>query len=234
MNGKMTIIREIVLDTETTGLEPAYGHRIIEIGAIELINKVETGKKFHHYINPERDIPKEAYAIHGISEKFLQDKPKFEEIVDDFLQFIEDTTLVIHNAPFDIKFLNHELGRLNKPSLDFNSAVDTLLIARKLFPGSKVSLDALCRRFKVDNSSRKFHGALLDAQLLADIYVEMLGGRQEKFIFSNKNKMTENNEIISTDTYLSTMKTKIIHPNDNEQKNHKMMIKKIANPKWSY
>ncbi len=230
----MTIIREIVLDTETTGLEPAYGHRIIEIGAIELINKVETGKKFHHYINPERDIPKEAYAIHGISEKFLQDKPKFEEIVDDFLQFIEDTTLVIHNAPFDIKFLNHELGRLNKPSLDFNSAVDTLLIARKLFPGSKVSLDALCRRFKVDNSSRKFHGALLDAQLLADIYVEMLGGRQEKFIFSNKNKMTENNEIISTDTYLSTMKTKIIHPNDNEQKNHKMMIKKIANPKWSY
>jgi len=230
----MTIIREIVLDTETTGLEPAYGHRIIEIGAIELINKVETGKKFHHYINPERDIPKEAYAIHGISEKFLQDKPKFEEIVDDFLQFIEDTTLVIHNAPFDIKFLNHELGRLNKPSLDFNSAVDTLLIARKLFPGSKVSLDALCRRFKVDNSSRKFHGALLDAQLLADIYVEMLGGRQEKFIFSNKNKMTENNEIISTDTYLSTMKTKIIDPNDNEQKNHKMMIKKIANPKWSY
>ena len=230
----MKIIREIVLDTETTGLEPAYGHRIVEIGAIELLNKVETGVKFHYYINPERDMPKEAYSVHGISEKFLQDKPKFQEIADEFLEFIKDSTLVIHNSAFDIKFLNHELERLNKPSLDFNSAIDTLAIARRLFPGSRVSLDALCRRFKVDNSARKFHGALLDAKLLAEIYIEMLGGRQETFTFSKDRKSTANNEIISTDTYLSTMKTKVIYPDEEEQKNHKMLVKKISNPKWSY
>jgi DNA polymerase-3 subunit epsilon len=230
----MKVVREIVLDTETTGLEPAYGHRIVEIGAIELINKVETGKKFHHYINPQRDMPKDAYAVHGISEKFLQDKPKFEEVVDDFLNFIDNATLVIHNAIFDIKFLNHELGRLKKPSIDFNSAIDTLVIARKLFPGSRVSLDALCRRFKVDNSSRKFHGALLDAKLLAEIYIEMLGGRQESFIFSGGPKNKENNEIISTAAYLSTIKSKVVYPDENEIKNHKILIKKIQNPKWSY
>jgi DNA polymerase-3 subunit epsilon len=229
----MSAVREIVLDTETTGLEPAYGHRIVEIGAIEIINKVETGNKFHTYINPERDMPKEAYAVHGISEKFLMDKPRFHEIADDFLKFIDNSVLVIHNAAFDIKFLNHELGRLNRPSLDFNSAIDTLTIARRLFPGSRVSLDALCRRFKVDNSSRKFHGALLDAKLLAEIYVEMLGGRQEQFSFSKQVKQKENNEIISTEAYLSTMKTKIIYPTDLEKKDHTMLIKKISNPKWS-
>ena len=228
--------REIVLDTETTGLDPLYGHRIVEIGAIELINKVETGNKFHYYINPERDMPKEAYAIHGISTAFLNDKPRFLEIADEFLEFIQDSALVIHNAPFDIKFLNNEFSKINKPSLDGNSITDTLTIARKLFPGSRVSLDALCRRFKVDNSARDFHGALLDAQLLAEVYVEMLGGRQEKFVFSNlvKNNKESNDEIISAATYLSTFKSRIIYPNDGEQKEHKKMLKKIQNTKWSY
>jgi DNA polymerase-3 subunit epsilon len=230
----MKIIREIVLDTETTGLEPAYGHRIVEIGAIELINKVETGNKFHYYVNPERDMPKEAYLIHGISEKFLHDKPKFYEIADEFINFIQDSILVIHNAAFDIKFLNHELSNANKASIDFNVTIDTLAIARKLFPGSRVSLDALCRRFKVDNSSRKFHGALLDAKLLAEIYIEMQGGRQEQFNFSSNPKNIENNEIISAATYLDTIKTKVISQDDREKADHKMIIKKIPNQKWSY
>ena len=156
-------IREIVLDTETTGLNPQDGHRIVEIGALEMVNKVLTGKKFHFYINPERDMPSEAYRIHGISSEFLKDKPVFKEIAKEFLDFIEDGKLVIHNAPFDIKFLNYELSLVNLPSLELSEAIDTLIIARKNYPGARVNLDALCRRFKIDNSSRDFHGALLDA-----------------------------------------------------------------------
>ncbi len=179
-------IREIILDTEATGLDPRNGDRIVEIGAIEMVNKVLTNNKFHFYINPERDMPTEAYRIHGISGEFLKDKPLFSAIVDEFLDFIDGAQLVIHNAPFDVKFLNHELSRVNKPSLELSAVTDTLAMARKMFPGMKVNLDALCKRFKIDNSNRQFHGALKDAVLLADVYVELTGGRQAVFEINSR------------------------------------------------
>ena len=170
--------REIVLDTETTGIDPADGHRIIEIGCIELFNHLPTGRTYHQYINPEREVDAGAIAVHGIKNEFLADKPVFAEIVGEFLDFIKDATLVIHNAEFDIKFLNSEIKPFGFPPLKLAEAVDTLLIARKKYPGSPANLDALCRRFNIDLSSRELHGALLDAQLLAEVYIELLGGRQ--------------------------------------------------------
>jgi DNA polymerase-3 subunit epsilon len=171
-------LREIVLDTETTGLSPADGHRIIEIGCIELENYVPTGETYHQYINPERDMPAEAFAVHGLSEAFLGDYPLFADIADAFLAFVGDAPLVIHNAAFDIGFINAELTQLNRPAIPLSSAVDTVQLARKRFPGSPASLDALCRRFGVDNQARTKHGALLDADLLASVYLELIGGRQ--------------------------------------------------------
>lgn len=171
-------MREIVLDTETTGLEARGGDRIIEIGCLEMINRIATGESFHHYINPEREVPAEAEAIHGISTAQLAGKPLFGDIVADMEEFLGDAKLVIHNASFDLGFLNAELERVGRAPLDAGRAVDTLQIARRKFPGSPASLDALCKRFGVDNSSRTYHGALLDAELLADVYVELVGGRQ--------------------------------------------------------
>lgn len=171
-------MRQIVLDTETTGLSPNDGDRLVEIGCLEIINQVATGETFHRYINPERDMPKGAFDVHGLSEEFLRDKPKFAEVADAFLEFIGDDPLVIHNASFDMGFLNHELKRAGRAALAPARAVDTLLIARKRFPGAQNSLDALCRRFGVDNSNRVKHGALLDAELLAEVYLELMGGRQ--------------------------------------------------------
>lgn len=171
-------MRQIILDTETTGLDPQSGHRIVEIGALEIVNYVPTEKVFHAYINPERDMPVEAYNVHGLSEDFLRDKPLFNEIVTNFLDFIETAPLVIHNAPFDMKFLNAELNLLDLEPLPFERAIDTLVIARKKFPGSPNSLDALCRRFEIDTASRHKHGALIDAELLAKVYLELVGGRQ--------------------------------------------------------
>lgn len=176
-------IREIVLDTETTGLEPSFGHRVIEIGAVELIDKVITGKKFHTYLNPKRTVPEDSYRIHGISTHFLKDKPLFEYVADDFLNFVGNSKLIIHNAAFDIKFLNHELSLVSRPIFDFSIAIDTLKIAREKFPGQKSSLDALCKRYKVDNSHRVFHGALKDAQLLAKVYL-FLSDHMEQYNFS--------------------------------------------------
>jgi DNA polymerase-3 subunit epsilon len=171
--------REIVLDTETTGFEPSEGHRLVEIGCVELENHLPTGKVFHAYINPQRDVPAEAARIHGLTTEFLQDKPIFTEKVDEFRAFIEGATLVIHNAEFDMKFLNAELKGAGFPKgLGQVEVVDTLLVARQKFPGQPANLDALCRRFKIDNTERKFHGALLDAQLLAEVYLELKGGRQ--------------------------------------------------------
>ncbi len=172
-------MREIVLDTETTGFDPAAGDRLVEIGCVELINHLATGKTYHVYINPERDIPAEATAIHGITNEFVKDKPTFGEVVGDFVDFIADSRLVIHNAEFDMKFLNAELKMFGFPSLDNRRALDTVKMAREKFPGSPANLDALCRRFGIDNSGRTFHGALLDSQLLAEVYLEMLGGRQQ-------------------------------------------------------
>ncbi|MBX9804888.1 MAG: DNA polymerase III subunit epsilon [Alphaproteobacteria bacterium] len=179
-------MREIVLDTETTGLDPADGHRIIEIGCVELFNYLPTGKVYHTYINPERDVPQEASAISGIKTEFLKPFPLFSAIVEEFLEFIGDDKLVIHNASFDLKFLNSELGRLNHPLLLPHRATDTLKIARAKFPGSPASLDALCRRFEIDLSSRSKHGALVDSELLAKVYLELVGGRQTAFSFGGK------------------------------------------------
>lgn len=174
-------MREIVLDTETTGFEPSEGHRIVEIGAVELFNHLPTGKTYHQYINPERMMPKEAFEVHGLGDDFLRDKPKFAQIGQAFLEFIGDAQLVIHNAAFDMKFLNAELKAAGFPSLPYARATDTLMIARQKFPGSPASLDALCRRFGVDNSAREKHGALLDSEILAEVYLELVGGRQPDF-----------------------------------------------------
>jgi DNA polymerase-3 subunit epsilon len=174
-------MREIVLDTETTGLEPADGHRIVEIGAVELFNHVATGRSFHQYINPERPMPPEAEAIHGLTDAFLADKPVFAAIAEAFATFIGDAPLVIHNAAFDMRFINSELERVGMPLLPMSRAVDTVAMARKRFPGAQANLDALCRRFGVDNSGREKHGALLDSELLAEVYLELRGGRQPDF-----------------------------------------------------
>lgn len=173
-------MREIVLDTETTGLEPSQGHRIIEIGCLELRNRTPTGAKYHAYINPERDVPEESQRITNLSTEFLRDKPVFADVVDGFLAFIGDSGLVIHNAEFDLKFLNAELSKVKKGSIAPSRAVDTMLIARRRFPGASASLDALCRRFDIslDDRKAKGHGALLDAALLAEVYLELSGGRQ--------------------------------------------------------
>ena len=174
-------MREIVLDTETTGFDPETGDRIVEIGAVELWNHVATGKTYHQYINPERTMPEEAYKVHGLGDEFLRDKPVFADIAQDFVDFIGDAKLVIHNAAFDVKFLNAELKWVNRPQIPWEQAIDTLAIARQKFPGSPASLDALCRRFNIDNSSRTLHGALLDSEILAEVYLELIGGRQPDF-----------------------------------------------------
>lgn len=174
-------MREIVLDTETTGFEPEDGDRIVEIGAVELLNHVPTGRTYHQYINPQRSMPKEAFEVHGLGDDFLRDKPLFVDIAQAFVDFIGDATLVIHNAAFDMKFLNAELGWVKRPLLPMDRALDTLAIARRRFPGSPASLDALCRRFGIDNSNRTLHGALLDSEILAEVYLELIGGRQPDF-----------------------------------------------------
>ena len=174
-------MREIVLDTETTGLDPASGHRVVEIACLELVNHLPSGRHFQRYLNPDRDMPEDAYEVHGLSAVFLADKPRFHEIVDELLTFIDGAPLVIHNAEFDIRFLNAELTRAGMPVLEAAFAVDTLQMARRKYPGAPASLDALCRRFNIDNSARSLHGALLDAELLAEVYLELIGGRQAGF-----------------------------------------------------
>ena len=171
-------LREIVLDTETTGLDPASGDRVIEIGCLELVNHIATGRTFQRYVNPERDIAAEVVAVHGLTAERLANEPLFAAVAPAFLEFIADSPLVIHNAAFDIGFLNAEFARMGAPPLERSRAIDTLDIARRKFPGAPASLDALCKRFGVDNSARELHGALLDVELLAEVYVELIGGRQ--------------------------------------------------------
>ncbi len=175
------MLREIVLDTETTGLDPATGDRIVEIGALELLNGVPSGNIFHVYLNPERDVPEGAVRVHGLTSDFLKDKPLFKSIVEDFRAFIGGDRLVIHNAEFDIRFLNAELARLEAPAIQMERVLDTLALARRRHPGAANSLDALCNRYGVDSTRRKKHGALLDAELLAEVYLELNGGRQSAF-----------------------------------------------------
>jgi DNA polymerase-3 subunit epsilon len=177
-------MREIVLDTETTGLDPLRGDRLVEIGCVEMFNRMPTGQTFHRYINPERDMPQEAFAVHGLSREFLADKPLFAEVVEDFLEFIAGDPLVIHNASFDISFINAELDRISRPSVARDRLVDTLLLARRKHPGVSNRLDDLCSRYAIDNSHRTKHGALLDAELLAEVYIDLIGARQSQLILA--------------------------------------------------
>ena len=182
-------MREVVLDTETTGLRPNAGDRIIEIGCVELINHMPSGETYQQYINPERDMPEEAFAVHGLSANFLSDKPLFADIAEAFLEFIGEAPLIMHNADFDMGFINAELARIGQPSLETGRAVDTVSLARNKYPGAPVNLDALCKRFHIDNSGRELHGALKDARLLADVYLELIGGRQPGLaLVGDKNK----------------------------------------------
>jgi DNA polymerase-3 subunit epsilon len=171
-------MREIVLDTETTGLDPATGDRIVELGAVEIVNHMPTGRTFHAYVNPQREVPEEAVGVHGLTAAFLADKPVFAEVAPAFAAFLDDARVVIHNAAFDIRFLNAELGWCGRPSIPWARALCTLELAKRRFPGANNTLDALCRRFGVDNSNRTKHGALLDSELLAEVYLELMGGRQ--------------------------------------------------------
>lgn len=191
-------MREIVLDTETTGFDPGTGDRIVEIGCVELFNHLATGKTYHQYINPQRDMPEDAFKVHGISSDFLADKPVFAKVGQAFLDFVGDAKLVIHNASFDMKFLNAELGWMGLPLLPMDQTIDTLLIARKRFPGSPASLDALCRRFSIDTSARTLHGALLDSEILAEVYLELVGGRQPDFGLSSETAVAGSS---NTDTW---------------------------------
>lgn len=181
-------MREIILDTETTGFEPSEGHRMIEIGCVEVFNHMPTGRTFHRYMNPERDIPEDAIRVHGITLEKVANEPVFAAIAEEFLEFVGDAPLIIHNASFDMKFINAELVRCGLSGLPFDRAIDTVGMARKRFPGSPVSLDALCRRFAIDNSNRTYHGALLDALLLAEVYLQLRGGREPGLALVNRGK----------------------------------------------
>ena len=178
-------MREIVLDTETTGLDPLRGDRLVEIGCVEIFNRMPTGQAFHRHINPERDMPAEAFAVHGLSREFLLDKPLFAEVVEDFLAFIGDAPLIIHNASFDISFINAEMDRIKLPAITRERLVDTLLLARRKHPGVSNRLDDLCSRYAIDNSRRTKHGALLDAELLAEVYIDLIGARQSQLILAS-------------------------------------------------
>lgn len=191
-------MREICLDTETTGLDPKDGHKIIEIACVEMVNKIRTGQVFHTYVNPRRDVPQEAFRVHGISTEFLQDKPIFDHVAAKFLDFIKGGTLVIHNAAFDLKFLNHELRLVGLNPIESDSVIDSLAIARKKFPGSPASLDALCKRFNIDITHRTKHGALLDTELLCDVYIELMGGAQSGLAFdvAKKEEILEEKQVV--------------------------------------
>ena len=222
-------MREIVLDTETTGLDPMSGHRIVEIGCVELINHVATENTYWQYINPESDIPAEARAIHGLTTEFLSDKPLFSNIAEAFLEFIGDASLIIHNAKFDIGFINAELTRANLLPLEITRAIDTVQLARKNFPGAPASLDALCRRFQVDNSGRELHGALKDAHLLARVYLELVGGRQPNL------NLTE--RVIKTASLQDKWKPQVRQPrvhaaSTEELAAHGSFMKQLSDPIW--
>ena len=223
-------MREVVLDTETTGLDPLKGDKLVEIGCLELENHVGTGAFFHTYINPKRNMPAQAERIHGLSEEFLKDKPDFNEIVEDFTQFIGESDLIIHNAPFDLGFLNVELEKSSNDKIAPERVVDTLLIARKKFPGAPANLDALCRRFEIDLSGRTKHGALLDAQLLAEVYLELIGGRQPGLVLDNI--VIGSKDMKDSNLSKSKYSTKKYIPNEAELTEHAKFLKKITNPIW--
>lgn len=222
-------MREIALDTETTGLDPATGHRIVEIGCVEMVNRIKTGEVYHVYLNPERDMPEEAFRVHGLSSQFLADKPKMAAVAEEFLKFLGDSPLVIHNAQFDMKFINHELARLGREQIPLSRTVDTVLMARKKFPGSPANLDALCKRFDIDLSARTLHGALLDAELLADVYLELTGGRQSKLTLRGEEAATQ----ITVEKRAVTLELREFPPSEEEIAAHMQFVsKKVSNALW--
>ena len=236
------MMREIVLDTETTGISPRDGHRIIEIGALELMYHLPTGKQLHIYINPERDIDQGAVAVHGLTSEFLSDKPVSASIVDEFLEFIGDAPLVIHNASFDMGFVNAELEKIQRPVLPMDRAIDTLTMARRKFPGAQANLDALCRRFEIDNSHRDLHGALIDADLLAGVYVELLGGRQPGLSLTTEANSQSQTSLKHADASASALtinsapvRMRPVRPHAptaEEQAAHEVFIAKLDDPIW--
>ncbi|MEA1937840.1 MAG: DNA polymerase III subunit epsilon [Pseudomonadota bacterium] len=227
-------MREIVLDTETTGFRPDEGHRIVEIGCVELVNLMPTGNNFQVYLNPERDMPLDAFRVHGLSSEFLADKQVFADIMDEFLEFLGDSRLVIHNAGFDMRFINAELVRAKHMSLPMTRTLDTVTMARKRFPGGSVSLDALCRKFAIDNSGRGFHGALLDSLLLADVYLELSGGRQPGLILGATSAVTA--EVADSKQAAMARKPRPARqhaPTPEEGATHAALVEQLDNPIWN-
>lgn len=228
-------MRQIILDTETTGLNPSDGHRVIEIGAIELIDRKITGKTFHHYLNPDREVEEEALSVHGITNEFLKDKPRFNEIIESFIEFVASADLIIHNAPFDIGFLNHEIRLLNNSiradmGHHCEDIIDTLVLARKLHPGQRNNLDALCKRYSVSNKHREWHGALLDAELLAHVYLAMTGGQVALFGEEQPHKTSQKKTKSQQKTYVR--KPEIIIPicqaTEDELNEHELFMNELA------
>jgi DNA polymerase-3 subunit epsilon len=225
-------MREIVFDTETTGFSFADGDRMVEIGCVEMVNRVETGRTFHAYFHPERTMPPGAFAVHGLSDAFLSDKPLFAHGVDDLLEFLGDSPLVAHNASFDFGFINGELGRCGRPPISLDRMVDTIVIARTRHPGAKHSLDALCSRYGIDRSHRTLHGALLDAQLLAQVYVELTGGRQ-----IGLGLVSETLEVQTSFSPAATPATvrppRLFTASEEELARHAAFMTKVVNPLWA-
>ncbi len=222
--------REIVFDTETTGFDYAKDDRLVEIGAVELVNHVPTGKVYHQYINPERDVPEDVVKIHGLTYDFLKDYPTFEKIADEWLDFVGDGVLVAHNATFDMNFVNYELKQAGRPEISWDRCVDTLEMAREMFPGARCSLDALCKRFEIDNSARTFHGALLDAQLLSEVYLELLGGKEPTLLLDTNKK---DNKTKLSDNVHQYREPRVFDTEDDLEKNHQEFLAKyVKNPLW--
>ncbi len=226
-------MREIVLDTETTGLDPEAGHRVVEIGCVELINHLPSGRTFQCYLNPERPMPDEAFRVHGLSEEFLAGHKLFAAVAEDFIAFIGDAPLVIHNAAFDLRFLNAELKRLGRPGIEFGRAIDTVSMARSKFPGAQASLDALCRRFGIDNSGRTLHGALLDCELLAEVYLELVGGRQPEFIIAAEQSAVETAAAIALAPRREARAPRPHADSPEELAAHAALLEMLKDPLWS-
>lgn len=225
--------REIVLDTETTGLDPASGHRIVEIGCVEVVGAIRTGNFFHTYLNPEREMPDEAFRVHGLSGQFLKDKPVFAEKVEEFLEFLADSPLVIHNAGFDMRFINAELATLGFKPIPMERTLDTVILAKKKFPGSPASLDALCKRFEIDLSARTKHGALLDAELLADVYLELLGGRQVMLSLDSAATRQQQQEVAGGgEQQKQFLEARVFAPSSEELEAHEAMLARLKNSLW--
>lgn len=223
-------MREIAFDTETTGFKPSEGHRVVEIGCVEMVNRLPTGRTFHSYLNPERDMPAPAFSVHGLSEQFLSDKPKFIEIADSFLEFVGESKLIIHNAEFDMNFINAELFNVKKPAIPNEQSFCTLIHARKKFPGMPASLDALCKRFSIDISARDKHGALLDAELLAKVYLELMGGSQVKMELSSVGAGVVDREVGSA--AIKKLSPRAHAASESELSAHAEFLKKIKGSIW--